>query len=227
VYMREAGRLITKVMNEAIEMTKSGVPENEIIAEVYRSQIRGIEGKHGDYSSACPLIQVGEGTSTPHLTWTSTPLPDNGLVVMELAGVRRHYHAPLSRTISIGTPSNAAKKLADAIIEGGDAALAAAKSGVITEEVEAVWQNVLRKHGYRKESRVGYSIGLNYPPDWGEKTVSLRKGEKTVLQHGMCFHFQSGVWLEDFGIAISESFVVTDKGGERLADVDRRLFTVR
>nr|WP_292490888.1 M24 family metallopeptidase [Mesorhizobium sp.] len=82
---------------------------------------------------------------------------------MELAGVRRHYHAPLTRTISIGKPSDAVKKLADAIIQGGDAALAAAKPGVACEEVEAIWQNVLRKHGYRKDSRVGYSIGLNYP----------------------------------------------------------------
>nr|WP_292490886.1 M24 family metallopeptidase [Mesorhizobium sp.] len=75
VYMREAGRLITKVMNEAIALVEPGVPENEVIAEVYRSQILGIDSKYGDYASCCPLSQVGEGTSTPHLTWTSTPLP--------------------------------------------------------------------------------------------------------------------------------------------------------
>ena len=37
----------------------------------------------------------------------------------------------------------------------------------------------------------------------------------------MCFHFQSGIWLEDFGAAISEPFVVIDKGGERLSKVRR------
>ncbi|MCW0001875.1 Xaa-Pro peptidase family protein [Pararhizobium sp. YC-54] len=226
VYMREAGHLVTKVMNEAIGLLRPGVPENEIIAEVYQSQVRGIDGKHGDYASCVPLIQVGEGTSTPHLTWTSSPLPDSGLVVMELAGVRRHYHAPLSRTISIGKPGDDVRRLADAIVEGGDAALAAAKAGTVVEDVEATWQAILRKYGYRKDSRVGYSIGINFPPDWGEKTVSIRPGEKTVLQSGMCFHFQSGVWLEDYGVAISESFVVTERGGERLTNVDRRLFTV-
>ena len=70
---------------------------------------------------------------------------------------------------------------------------------------------------------MGYSIGLNYPPDWGERTASLRAGDKTVLQAGMCFHFQSGVWLENFGAAISESVIVTEQGGERICDVAREL----
>ena len=42
----------------------------------------------------------------------------------------------------------------------------------------------------------------------------------------MCFHFQSGIWLEDFGAAISESFVVTDAGGERLCDSPRELIVI-
>jgi class 3 adenylate cyclase len=37
---------------------------------------------------------------------------------------------------------------------------------------------VIAKHGIVKESRIGYSVGCNYPPDWGEHTVSLRPGDK-------------------------------------------------
>ena len=48
----------------------------------------------------------------------------------------------------------------------------------------------------------------------------------TELQEGMCFHIQSGLWLEDFGVAISESFVVGRAGGERLCDVTRGLIVV-
>ena len=73
---------------------------------------------------------------------------------------------------------------------------------------------------------MGYSIGLNYPPDWGERTASLRSGDTTELQAGMCFHFQSGMWLDSYGAAISEPFVVTDHGGERLCDVRRELIVI-
>ena len=78
--MREAGRNVSKTMNLALSRLKPGVREYEVIADVYHSQITGIEGKFGDYTSLCPLIQVGEGTSTPHLTWTEQPLPDHGLI---------------------------------------------------------------------------------------------------------------------------------------------------
>ena len=67
-----------------------------------------------------------------------------------------------------------------------------ARPGNTAEQVEAAWQAVLRKNGLKKESRVGYSVGLAYPPDWGERTASLRPGDTTELQPGMCFHIQAG-----------------------------------
>ena len=212
-YMREAGALTTRVMNQALANLAPGVRQKDIIADVYHAQVRAVEGMYGDYTSICPLIQVAEATSTPHLTWTDAPLPGEGLVVMELGAARRHYHAPLTRTAHLGKAPPQIRKLAAVIVEGGDRALEAARPGATCAEVEAVWQKVLNRNGYRKESRVGYSIGVGFPPDWGERTASLRPGDTTVLEAGMCFHFQSGMWLDDFGAAISESFVVTESGG--------------
>ena len=226
VYMREAGQIVTDTMHRAIERLQPGIRQFEVIADVYHTQVMGYDNKFGDYTSLCPLIQVGEGTSTPHLTWTAEPLPDQGLVAMEIGAARRHYHAPLTRTMHIGKPPGDIVRLTDAIVESGDRALEAAKPGVTCEELEAIWQQNLNKRGYKKESRVGYSIGLNFPPDWGERTASLRPGDTTVMEAGMCFHFQSGVWLEDFGAAVSEPFVVTDKGGERLSNVARELIVI-
>ena len=225
-YMREAGRIVSDTMRHALSKLAPGVREYEVVADVYHDQVIGFDGKYGDYTSLCPLIQVGEGTSTPHLTWSAEPLPDSGLVVMELGGARRHYHAPLTRTAHMGQPPRDMARLAEVIVEGGDRAIEAARPGVTCEEVEALWQSILNRNGYEKKSRVGYSIGLNYPPDWGERTASLRAGDKTVLEAGMCFHFQSGVWLEEFGAAISEPIVVAENGGERLCDVRRELVVV-
>lgn len=224
--MREAGRICTSAMNRAIAKMRPGVPQYHVIAEIYHAQTMGVDDIGGDYTALCPLMPVGEGTSTPHLTWTDEPLPKSGLVMLEIAGARRRYHAPLTRTMHLGKPPQKIADVAKAVVEGVDAGLAEAKSGNSAADVEAAWQKVLRKHGLKKESRVGYSIGLAYPPDWGERTVSLRPGDLTELQAGMCFHIQSGVWLDDFGVAISESFAVTDRGGERLCDVARELIVI-
>ncbi len=226
VYMREAGEICTAAMNRAIEKVAPGVAQYEVIAEVYRAQVLGVEGAYGDYTGLCPLIQVGEGTSTPHLTWSDQPIPRETLVVLEMAGARHHYHAPLTRTLYLGSPPSEVTALTRTIIEGVDAALDIARPGITCEAVEAVWQKVLNQAGYHKDSRVGYSVGLNYPPDWGERTASLRPGDQTELQSGMCFHFQSGVWLETLGAAVSESFVVTERGGERLCNVRSELIVI-
>lgn len=224
--MREAGRICTEAMKRAVAAMKPGVPQNQVIAEIYHAQTIGVPGAGGDYVAICPLMPVGEGTSTPHLTFSDAPLPSNSLAMLEIAGARRRYHAPLTRTIHLGRPQADIAAVAKTVVEGVDAGLATAKPGTTAEEVEAAWQQVLRRNGLKKESRVGYSIGLAYPPDWGERTVSLRPGDTTVLEPGMCFHLQSGVWLSNWGVAISESFVVTERGGERLCDAPRELIVI-
>jgi ectoine hydrolase len=225
--MREAGRICTAAIDRATGAMRPGVPQQDVIAAVLDTLTRGVPGAGGDYAAIVPLMPVGEGTSTPHLTWTDRPLPDNTLAMLEISGVRRRYHAPLTRTFHIGTPPPAISDLAKIIVEGVDAALEMARPGNTAEAVEAAWQAVLNKHGLSKQSRVGYSIGLAYPPDWGERTVSLRPGDRTELKEGMCFHIQSGLWLTDHGAAISESCVIGPAGGERLCDAPRELIVVR
>jgi ectoine hydrolase len=225
--MREAGKICTEAMKAGIAKMKPGVPQHHVVAEIYHAQTMGVPGgAGGDYTAICPLMPVGEGTSTPHLTWSDTPLPNDSLVMLEIAGSRRGYHAPLTRTVHLGKPPKEMLDVAKVAVEGVDAGLAMAKPGCTAELVEAAWQAVLRRNGLSKESRVGYSVGLSFPPDWGERTVSLRPGDKTELQTGMCFHIQAGLWLKDWGVAISESFEVTEKGGARFCDVARELIVV-
>jgi ectoine hydrolase len=83
----------------------------------------------------------------------------------------------------------------------------------------------LRRAGIEKDGRCGYSIGLSYPPDWGEHTVSLRSEDQTVLEAGMTFHFMPGLWMDDWGLEITESILIKEDGpAECLANVPRKLF---
>ncbi|MFW6317771.1 MAG: M24 family metallopeptidase, partial [Halorubrum sp.] len=68
-------------------------------------------------------------------------------------------------------------------------------------------------------------MGLGYPPDWGEHTASIRPGDETVLEEGMTFHMIPGLWEDEFGVELSETFAVTSTGAETLAEFPRRLFS--
>ncbi|MRG86337.1 M24 family metallopeptidase [Salinibacillus xinjiangensis] len=223
-YMKRAGTIVEKAMKTAIEEINVGVRENEVVAQIYHSQIWGTEKYGGDYPAIVPLLPSGERTSSPHITWSDQTYKLGDYVIIELAGCYQRYHAPLARTLAIGEPSQEATDLAAVVNEGICETLDFIKPGVTCEEIEEVWRTTIAQHGFIKDSRIGYSMGLSYPPDWGEHTASLRAGDKTILRPNMTFHLIPGIWYDDFGIEISESFVVTEKGIETFAKFPRDLY---
>lgn len=223
-YMRQAARILEKTMQTGIDMVEPGVRQCDAVAAIYASMVSGTPEFGGDYSSICPMLPTGVGTSTPHLTWTDAPFTTGEATILELAGVRRRYHCPMARTVHLGKPPQRLADTAEVVVEGLDNAIAAAKPGATCEEVEAAWRHTIERHGIVKDSRIGYSTGLNYPPDWGESTLSLRPGDRTELAPNMTLHIIPGVWLDDWGIEISECVHITENGAQPFCDFPRKLF---
>ena len=223
-FMRKAARIVEKMHARIFEVMEPGMRKNDLVAEIYHSGITGVEDSGGDYAAIVPMTPTGADASAPHLTWDDQPIPNNSGTFFEIAGCYRRYHCPLSRTIYLGQPSQKYLDVEKAVLEGIEAGLEAAKPGNFAEDIEAAWRKTISKYGYEKESRCGYAIGLSYPPDWGERTVSFRKGDKTVLEPNMTFHFMPALWFDDWGLETTESIVITDSGVETLANVPRKLF---
>ena len=223
-FMRKAARIVEKMHARIFEVMEPGMRKNDLVAEIYHSGITGAEDAGGDYTAIVPMTPTGADASAPHLTWDDQPIPNNSGTFFEIAGCYRRYHCPLSRTIYLGQPPQKYLDVEKAVLEGIEAGLEAAKPGNFAENIEAAWRKTISKYGYEKESRCGYAIGLSYPPDWGERTVSFRKGDKTVLEPNMTFHFMPALWFDDWGLETTESIVITDSGVETLANVPRKLF---
>lgn len=222
--MKTAARLVEHAMQVGIDSVRPGSRECDAVANIYHAELSGTAEFGGDYPAIVPLMPTGIKTSAPHLTWTDQGYNKDDLVVLELAGCYKRYHAPLARTVKLGTPSLKERGIMDMVIEGIQTTLDFIKPGVTCEEIEYVWRKSIEKRGFVKPDRLGYSVGLSYPPDWGEHTASIREGDKTVLQPNMTFHLIPGIWQDDGGIEISESFVVTENGCETLANFPRNLF---
>ena len=223
-YMKMAARIVENTMQTAIDNIKEGVREGDAAAKVYEAQIKGTKDFTGDYTAIAPIMPSAERTSTAHLTWTDRRYQKDDVVLLELAGSKHKYHAPLSRTLYIGDPPQNLQDIAKTVVDGLNKTLDFIEPGVSCEEVEEKWRESISGSKVVKESRVGYSYGLNYPPDWGEHTASLRPGDKTILKPGMTFHFMPGIWLDEFGFENSEPFVVTEDGCETFVDFPRKLF---
>jgi len=221
--MARAARIIEQVMATAYEVIAPGVRQCDAAAAIYKSGISGTPEFGGDYTSLVPMLPTGVGTSTPHLTWSDEPFKAGEATILELAGCHRRYHCPMARTLFLGKPPEHLVETGKIVMEGLQAALDTVRPGVTCENVERAWRETVAKHGLVKESRIGYSTGLNYPPDWGEHTISLRPGDTTELQPNMTLHMIPGIWQDDWGIEISECFRVTDTGAKPFCDFPRAL----
>jgi ectoine hydrolase len=222
-YMRKAARIVEAMHARIFDVIEPGMAKNALVAEIFHAGASGVEGIGGDYAAIVPLVMAGSDAAAPHLTWDEKPLRAEEGVSIEIAGCYRRYHAPLCRTVFLGTPTAAFREAEKALTEGIAAGLEQARPGRQCQDVANAFLGVLKKYGIEKTSRCGYAIGLSYPPDWGERTMSLRPGDESVLEAGMTFHFMPGLWFDDWGMEITESILIGETGAECLADVPRRL----
>ncbi|MCA8881448.1 MAG: ectoine hydrolase DoeA [Rhodobacteraceae bacterium] len=225
-YMRTAARFVERMHARIVEVIEPGMRKCDLVAEIYDASLRydPAIGAGGDYPAIVPLLPSGADASAPHLTWDDEPMRTGEGTFFEIAGAYHRYHCPLSRTVFLGKPTPTFLDAEKAVLEGMDAGLEQARAGRTCEDIAKAFFAVLKKYGIEKDNRTGYPIGLSYPPDWGERTCSLRPNDRTELQPGMTFHFMTGLWMEDWGFEITESIVIGETGAECLANVPRKLF---
>jgi ectoine hydrolase len=220
--MRQAAAIASRGIQTAREQLRPGIRECDVAAEIYRTLIRGEESFGGSMPASFALVS-GSRTTAPHISWTDDRLQEGRAINLELGGSRHHYHAGLSRSFFLGRPPQPMVRLAETVIEGFNSALEAVKPGRQCEEVESAWRAVLKRSGYEKKSRIGYSIGLGFQPTWIDYTASLQPGDRTVLEPNMTFHMICGMWKGEHNFILSETFRVTDSGCEVMTQAPREL----
>jgi len=224
-YMRKAARIVERMHRRIADKVEVGMRKCDLVAEIYDAGLRYDEwSQHGgDYPAIVPLLPSGPDASAPHLTWDDQPMKQDEGTFFEIAGCYQRYHVPLSRTIFLGKPPQEMLDAEKAVLEGMSAGLEAATAGNTCEDVANAFFTVLDRYGIVKDNRTGYPIGLSYPPDWGERTMSLRRGDQTELKAGMTFHFMTGLWMDNWGYETTESIVITEREPELFCNIPRRM----
>ncbi|KNX41390.1 Creatinase [Roseovarius tolerans] len=224
-FIRKAAAISEKITDGLFERVEPGIAKNEIVAEIFRDAIRGVEGAWGDYPAIVPLLPSGSDAAAPHLTWNGREFATGEATFFEISGCYRRYHAPLCRTLFLGKPPQFLLDAEKALVEGLEAGLEAATAGNRACDVANALAAPLERAGIERGARCGYPIGLSYPPDWGERTISLRAEDETVLEPGMTFHFMPGLWMSDWGLEITESILIKDSGpAETFCNRPRKMF---
>jgi Xaa-Pro dipeptidase len=225
-YIREGAAIAELAMSAAIGASSDGANENDIAARALST----LASNGGEYAGLPPFITSGPRTYLAHATWSGRQLLAGDPLLYELPGVRRRYCAALLRSGSVGRPGREVASLAEMVEESLKAAIGAIRPGVTSHDVHTARTKVFARHkrGELVTHRTGYSIGINYPPDWGEGQIfSLWEGDERTLTENMTFHLVPGGIVESrFALFIGETVRVTSDGCEAITQFPRDLFIV-
>ena len=222
-FMKKAAIISENAMKTAMEIINPGVRQCDAVAEIQKTLFMGTNDFGGEYASIATLLPTGKGTSASHLTASDEKFVTGEATVVELSGTYKRYHAPMARTVNLGKPEQKKIDAMNATNEALEAGIKASKPGNTANDVAEKFWAILDKYKIKKESRTGYSIGIGYPPDWGEHTLNISKGDMTILKPNVCYHMIAVMQFGDWGVEASESIRITEEGNELLCNFSRDL----
>ncbi len=221
--IQSAARIVESGMKTAFKSINPGVRQCDAVADIQKALFNGTKEFGGDYPSIATLLPTGKGTSASHLTHTDEKFISGEATIIEIAGVFKRYHCPMARTVLLGEKDQKKIDTMKATNEALNAGISATKPGNTVDDVAQKFWGVLDKYKIKKKSRTGYSIGIGYPPDWGEQTFNILKGDKTILQPNVTFHMIAVMQFGNWGVEASEAVRVTENGSELFCNLSREL----
>ena len=223
-FMKKAAVISENAMRTAMDIINPGVRQCDAVAEIQKTLFKGTQDYGGEYASITTLLPTGKGTSASHLTASDEKFVNGEATVVELSGTYKRYHAPMARTVNLGKPEQKKIDAMNATNEALEAGISVSKPGNTANDVAKKFWEILDKYKIKKESRTGYSIGIGYPPDWGEHTLNISKGDMTILKPNICYHMIAVMQFGDWGVEASESIRITEQGNELLCNFPRDLY---
>jgi len=215
-YARRAAELADDALDAAIGASGPGAFEGDILAAMHGAIYRG----GGDDPANEFIIGSGPGALMCRYYTGRRHLDADDQLTLEFAGVYRHYHACLMRTLLIG---QAAPRLLDMHRAARDALLAAEAALRPGEPLGVVFDAhaaTLDRAGHREHrlNACGYSLGTTFAPNWMDWPM-LYHGNATEARPGMVFFIHIILFDASRGLAMTlgRTSLVTATGAQPLS----------
>ena len=215
VYVKKAAELADNALDQAWKNTKAGASEAKILAEMQKAVLEG----GGDYPANEYIIGSGHNALLCRYQAEKRNLSNQDQLSIEWAGTYKHYHSAMFRTIPVGKADPKHIKMHEACVEALTNCQNKLKPGNKVGEVFDVHAKTFDDLGYNKSrmNACGYSLGSTFSPNWMDWPM-LYTGNPYIIEPGNVFFMHMILMDSDNGLAMNlgETYLVTDKGNERL-----------
>jgi len=215
-YVRKAAALADDALEAAIGLTAEGVFDGDILAAMHAAIFSG----GGDYPGNEFIISSGKDALLCRYYSGRRTLQANDQLTLEHAGVYRHYHACLMRTLLTGQAHAEHIAMYAACADAMQACIEALKPGRPIGEVFDAHAQVLDAAGFHAHrlNACGYSLGTTYTPTWMDWPM-FYAGNPVQAAAGMVFFIHIILANSDSqrAMTLGQTVLVTDAGCERLS----------
>jgi Xaa-Pro aminopeptidase len=170
------------------------------------------------------IVLSGPSSALPHGHASGQHLRQGDLVLLDFGAAYGGYCADTTRVAVVGAPTARQREIHSLVLAAHDAAIDVVRAGATTGDVDSAARRVIEAAGLgdRFFHRTGHGLGLEAHED-----PSLDPGSKTVLEVGMVFTVEPGIYIPGWGgMRIEDDVVVEGDGCRLLTNADRTLRTV-
>ncbi|EPC63075.1 Xaa-Pro dipeptidase [Lacticaseibacillus paracasei subsp. paracasei Lpp14] len=217
--MEAAGAQADRAFQAGFNAIKAGATEQEVAAEIdYAMMKEGV--MHMSFGT---IVQAGVNAANPHGEPMGTKLQPNELVLFDLGTDNHGYMSDATRTVAFGQVTGKPREIFDVCLEANLTAMAAVKPGLKASELDKIARDIITKAGYGDyfNHRLGHGIGMST-----HEFPSIMEGNDMLLQPGMCFSIEPGIYVPGVaGVRIEDCVHVTETGCEPFTHTSKE-FTV-
>src|SRR5512142_748239 len=216
--MRQAVRIAQQGLQATLPMSKAGVTERQIAAELLIQLLRAGSDPELPFP---PIVSGGPHSADPHASPSDRPLQTGDLLVIDWGASYGGYISDLTRTFAIGDVQPEFKRIYELVRMANQAGREASRPGIPAGQVDKAAREVIEDSGYGQYffHRVGHGIGMEaHEPPYMFSENAL------ILAPGMAYTVEPGIYLPGRGgVRIEDNVVITANGAETLSDMPREL----
>jgi Xaa-Pro aminopeptidase len=179
---------------------------------------------HGHDAAAFTIVASGPNAASPHHEPDDRVIGSGDVIVLDFGGDLDGYYSDTTRTVVAGEASSEVRAVHAIVHEAHAAAVSAIRPGIEIGSIDRAARSVIEAEGHGDSfiHRTGHGIGLEvHEPPY------VRDGDGTVLEPGMTFSIEPGIYLPGrFGVRIEDIVAVTVTGAEVLNRSSRALRSV-
>ena len=214
-YVRKAAELADKALEKAWNLSHPGANESDILSEMQGAIFSG----GGDYPGNEFIIGSGPDALLCRYFSGRRKLDPVDQLTLEFAGVYRHYHSALMRTIPIGKAKREHLELYEICLEALNACESKLKIGSTAGDVFEQHRLVIDRTKYKSArlNACGYSLGATFAPNWMdwpmlyENNPILIDKNQVFFMHMILMHSETQTAMN-----LGETYIITETGCERL-----------